>query len=90
MIKIKLLTAPGCSLCKTVLKELEEIIESTAKEFPQLSVETIDISEQPEEAVRYGVISTPALVIGEKFVLSGIPKKATLLKRLKEAEEKIN
>ena len=72
--EIKVL-GPGCAKCKS----LEKIANKAVEELGLLAaVEKVDDMRQIME---YGVMSTPALVVNEKVVLSGrVPK----LKEVKE------
>ncbi len=65
-IKALLLTAPGCPHCGSVKQALEKIQSGGIP----LSVETVDISQQPEVAEQYGVRSVPWLQLG-MFELAG-------------------
>ncbi len=71
---IKILGA-GCSKCE----KLEKNLEKTLKELDINAV--IENVEELKEIVRYGVMTTPALVVEEKVVSVG---KALSVKDLKK------
>jgi small redox-active disulfide protein 2 len=63
-MEIKIL-GPGCAKCKTLYKLTHEVVENNGIDATITKVEDI------MEIIKYGVLSTPALVIDEKVVLSG-------------------
>ena len=67
------------------MHDLIDLVESTKPEFPQSVIEIINISERPDIAIKYGVISTPTILIGEEILLRGIPTKQRLKESLREA-----
>lgn len=61
---IKIL-GPGCSKCKTLDKITREVVEKNGINATISKVEDI------MEIIKYGVMSTPALVVDEKVVVKG-------------------
>jgi len=61
-----LFTTPGCPHCPGIKAALEKLHHEGV--IGELQI--IDISEQPEEAARYGIRSVPWLKLGE-FILTG-------------------
>jgi small redox-active disulfide protein 2 len=60
---------PGCNNCKNLERVTREAVESLGVDA------TIEKVEDYPTIVGYGVMSTPALVIDERLVLSGrVPK----------------
>ena len=43
----------------------------------------VDITQQPEVAVRYRVVSTPAIAINGRLEFRGVPREDALLERLR-------
>lgn len=83
MIEVELLTMPGCVHCasaKTMLEKLQ-------KEMPDLNVSIIDVSEHPEVAQRYMLMSAPGIVINGKLEFSGGVKEEALRNRIKKLLE---
>ena len=81
-IEILILTAPGCVTCGKAIATVEKIIEQHGKEFPGLSYRTVDVAESPEIGIKYGVLSTPAIVINDTLAFRGVPKVKALRKKL--------
>ena len=71
--------APWCGPCRMVVPMVEEI----AKERPDIKVGKVNVDEQPELAMEFGVMSIPTLVVMEggkilKQAAGARPKKAIL------------
>lgn len=65
---------PGCAKCKTLEKLTLEVVKEHQFEVEVSKVEDI------MEIMNYGVMRTPALVINEKLVFSGlVPPKEDLV-----------
>jgi small redox-active disulfide protein 2 len=63
----------GCANCKTTLKLIEEVAREKG-----IAVEIEKVEELPDIA-RYGVMSTPGVVVDGKVVhAGGIPDRATI------------
>ena len=75
MMEIKIL-GPGCAKCKTLDKLTHEVVEKNGIKATIIKVEDI------MEIIKYGVMSTPALVIDEKVVLKGRVPSSDELKQL--------
>ena len=74
-MEIKIL-GPGCAKCKTLDKLTHEVVEKNGISASITKVEDI------MEIMKYGVMSTPALVIDEKVVLKGRVPSSDELKQL--------
>lgn len=81
-IEITILTAPDCTTCDQAKVVVQKIIEQEARKFPGLSYRTVDVAESPEIGTRYGILSTPAIIINDKLVFRGVPKEKALRKKL--------
>ncbi len=73
MVKVQILTTPGCGGCAKVKKMLDEM---------GVKYETIDVTEHPEMLETYPVMSAPGIVINGKLVFSGVPGEQELKKKL--------
>ena len=72
-MKIKVL-GTGCAKCKKLYAEAEKAIASSGQTVELEKVEQID------EIMKYGVMMTPALVIGEEVKSSGrIPPSSEIV-----------
>jgi small redox-active disulfide protein 2 len=74
-MEIKIL-GPGCSKCKTLDKLTREVVEKNGINATITKVEDI------MEIMKYGVMSTPALVVDEKVILKGRVPSSDELKQL--------
>ena len=74
-MEIKIL-GPGCAKCKTLDKLTHEVVEKNGIKANITKVEDI------MEIMKYGVMSTPAMVIDEKVVLKGRVPSSDELKQL--------
>ena len=63
-MEIKIL-GPGCPKCKTLEKLTREVVEKNGIDATIIKVEDI------MEIMKYGVMSTPALVVDEKVEIKG-------------------
>lgn len=61
------------------------LIEEARAAMPDVQVEEVDVTEQPEVAVRYGVMATPAIVINGRLEFVGVPSERALRERLRAA-----
>ena len=61
------------------------LIEEARSSLPDLELEEVDITERPEVAVKYRIMSTPAIAINGKLEFVGIPSARALLARLRAA-----
>ena len=80
MIKVDLLTMPGCGHCAAA----KEILEKAKADFPEMEVEIIDVTEHPEVAQKYMLMSAPGIAINGKLEFTGGISEEKLRKRLKE------
>ncbi len=74
-MEIKIL-GPGCAKCKSLDKLTHEVVEKNGIKANITKVEDI------MEIMKYGVMSTPALVIDEKVVMKGRVPSSDELKQL--------
>ncbi len=81
-IEIIILTAPACTTCDQAKAVVQKVVEQAGQEFPGLSWRTIDVAESPEIGTRYGILSTPAIIINDKLAFRGVPKEKALRKWL--------
>ena len=58
------------------------LIEREMAQFPDLSLEEVDVTQHPEVAVKYRVMSVPAIAISGELAFVGVPREEELRKRL--------
>ncbi len=61
------------------------LIEKAKSEVPDIRVEEIDVAANPAVAVKYRVMSTPAIAINGTLQFTGVPREESLLARLRDA-----
>ena len=81
-IEIIILTAPGCTTCDQAKAVVQKVVEQAGKEYSGLSYRTVDVVASPEIGARYGVLSTPSIIINDELVFRGVPKEKALRKKL--------
>ncbi|HSD51546.1 MAG TPA: thioredoxin family protein [Candidatus Methylomirabilis sp.] len=59
-------------------------IAQIRQQFPDLNLEVINLADHPEVAVKYRVMTTPAIAINGVLAFSGTPTEADLRRRLLE------
>jgi len=76
-MKIQVL-GTGCAKCKTLEQRVKEVVLEESIQAQIIKVEDI------VEIMKLGVLSTPALVVNDKVVLSGsLPSKKELIELIK-------
>ena len=85
MIKIQELSTAGCSHCASAKKILEEEIKPN---FPNVEIEYIDmLSEKGQEmVVKYGVMSSPGIIINNELFSVGGLGKDKLVEKIKSLQ----
>lgn len=78
MIRLKILTTPGCAHCR----QAKQVLEQVRGDYPDLEVEEIDITRHPEVVARYGVFVSPAVIINEAVAFTGGVREKDLRARL--------
>lgn len=74
-----LILGTGCTKCKTLEKQVREVVKEQNLDAQVSKVEDI------MEIMKYGVMSTPGLVVDGKVVLSGkLPSKNEIIDLLKK------
>lgn len=74
-MEIKIL-GPGCPRCKSLYQMTREVVEKNGINATITKVEDI------MEIMKYGVMSTPALVVDEKVVVKGRVPSAEEIRQL--------
>jgi small redox-active disulfide protein 2 len=74
---------PPCARCRAVEKGLNEAIKEMG-----LDAQVVHVSALSEEADKYDILSTPAVVINEKLVVKGTVPSKEELKKILEKEIK--
>ena len=61
------------------------MIEKAKSLVPDIQVEEINVAANPAVAVKYRVMSMPAIAINGKLEFTGVPREEALLARLRSA-----
>lgn len=61
------------------------MIDKAKTEVPDIQVEELDVVANPAVAVKYRVVSTPAIAINGELEFTGVPRAEALLARLRSA-----
>ena len=59
-----------------------EVIAQMRQAHPEVALHEVDLVEHPELAVKYGVLSTPAITINGELAWQGVPSAEVLRERL--------
>ena len=81
-IEIIILTAPGCTTCDQAKATVQKVFEQCEQKIPGMSYRTVDVAKSPEIGTRYGILSTPAIIINDILAFRGVPKEKALRKKL--------
>lgn len=79
MAHLEFFTMPGCPNCAKVKKVLEKI----KTDYPDLKIDTIDLTVEPEMAQKYNIMGCPALAVNGKIEFVGGVKEEELRRLLK-------
>jgi hypothetical protein len=61
------------------------VIERARAQIHNIDIAEVDVVADPAVAVKYRVMSTPAIAINGKLELTGVPRDGALLERLRAA-----
>ncbi len=76
MTKIEVFVLPGCSQCSTGLDALKEVADSFGPGACLWQVR--NLLENIDQAVRLGILSTPAMALDGKLVFTSLPSPQQL------------
>ncbi len=69
-IRLLLFTSPTCFACPEVERVVEQVAGTTMKDI--LHITKIDITEEPEYAEQYNVMSLPMLIMNDEVISTGL------------------
>ncbi len=80
-IKIQEISTSGCASCMAAKEILEKDIKS---QFPEVEIEFIDMltEEGQKMVVKYGVMSSPGIIVNDELFSSGGLDKNKLIKKI--------
>lgn len=85
-IHIQLITTTNCRKCIEANRVVTSTLDQLRGEY-QIEVEELDLLDHPELAARYGIWTTPALVINQKLVGVGRIQASVLRDHLTSAAQ---
>lgn len=88
MVEIEILTAPGCHSCDRAKTLVAELVQRLSKDYPGLSWKTTDLTENPDLIIKYGIMSTPAIVFNGNLEFRGVPKEKQLIEKIQKYSSK--
>jgi len=66
---------------------VERLLEGVRAVVGEVCLEEVDITARPDVAIRYGVMSTPAIAIDGRLACVGVPSEGALLRQLRAAHD---
>ena len=86
-MEVEVLIASCCTPLE-VKEKVVSILEGMKGEVPELAWKVMDVTEEPELAVKYRAPITPAIYIDGKLEFIGYPKQAALQAKIRENHRK--
>ena len=85
MLKVTLIRPDGCSHCKAV----KDTLEKMKSDYPDIVIEDVDMmtSEGQEMVKKYGILSSPGILINDEFFLFGGATKEQFEKKFEELKQ---
>ena len=81
VVKIEVFTSPTCPYCPMAI----EVAEEAKKELGDaIEIEKVDIMQDRERAVNYGLMAVPAIAMNGVVKFVGAPAKEELMQAIKE------
>ncbi len=88
MLKVTLIRPDGCAHCKAVKATLEEM----KSDYPDITIEEVDMvtPEGQEMVKKYGILSSPGILVNDKFFVFGGATKEQFTEKFEELEKDKN
>jgi small redox-active disulfide protein 1 len=80
MAYLEFFTMPGCPNCAKV----KEVLKRIKRDFPDLEIETIDLTKRPEMAQKYNLMGCPAVAVNGRVEFVGGVNEEKLRRLLKD------
>ena len=80
MIELKILSTPDCPPCEVAMR----IAQKLQGEFPDLSIEKVDMLEHPEVCEQHRIYSAPGIVINGNLEFVGAVNERRLREKLRQ------
>jgi len=82
-VKVEVLIA-SCCTPRDVQTKIVEILREMKAGLPDMHWDVLDITKEPELAVKYGAPITPAIYVDGKLQFMGYPKRSVLESKIRE------
>jgi len=79
-VRVDVITAPGCSKCEKAKQTIAKVLQGQKN----VVYKEISLIDNPDVAVKYGIMGTPAIIINGKLEFEGNPGEEKLRKKLEE------
>ena len=86
-MNVEVLIASCCTPLE-IRQKVVSVLEGMKGEVPDLAWRVLDVTEEPELAVKYKAPITPAIYIDGKLEFLGYPKQAALQAKIKQHHSK--
>ncbi len=85
MLKVTLIRPDGCAHCKAVKVTLKEL----KTEYPDITLEEVDMvtPEGQEMVKKYGILSSPGILINDEFFAFGGATKEQFIEKFEELKK---
>ncbi|ADP77480.1 redox-active disulfide protein 1 [Methanothermus fervidus DSM 2088] len=81
VVKIEIFTSPTCPHCPSAIALAEEIKEEYGN---KVEIEEIDVMENREKAIEYGLLAVPTIAINGEVKFVGTPSKEEFKRAIEE------
>jgi glutaredoxin len=80
MLKIEVITAPGCGKCGRT----KELLSRVIKDYDGVELEEVSVVDIAERIVELGIIMTPAIIMNGTLEYRAHPKEEDLRRKIEE------
>lgn len=80
ILRIEVVTAPGCGKCARTKELLSKVIE----DYEGVELKEVSVIELGERIVELGIMTTPAILFNGKLEFRGHPREEDLRKRIED------
>jgi len=80
MLKIEVITAPGCGKCGRT----KELLARVIKDYDGVELEEVSVIDIPERVVELGLLMTPAIIMNGNLEYRAHPKEEELRRKIEE------
>lgn len=78
MLRIEVITAPGCGKCGRT----KELLSKVIKDYEGVELEEVSVVDMPERVVELGIMMTPAIIMNGNLEFRAHPKEEELRRKI--------